>query len=1126
MTGLPPAKRSLFSKQQTRSRAAAPAYNLLLTQYAIPYPNVVPFPLFAANATAIAAFSNSWRSVNNGAGVTSLCLHFEVPSAPYGKGPSYTCNLEGVVDVLTGAFATKVGVPSGNPQLADTLGLHVVLENDSGWAVQPYTMLSSAGFEYFSEHALPKQVLPEGASKCLQVTGGMTESEGGSAWDHPASYFLDLSKVSMSIPTAFNGLNPYLTPEVMDPSQFQVPAIPMFNGLNTCPSSGAQPCYVTTKPSGVAGDAPPLDVSTASPSEYSPAANWPVGCPANMSRLAWFMMLTNRLIAQRGTSMKKVSFIVFDNEYENPPDGWACILYGFVASMVQFGATADDLLPSGKKWVVFINRSAAQNDSLFTGTQTNLNCSNFWDLQTGVAQLTFRDVLDVHAAGEQYWMQPLAGTTPLGDIGNDATQHHGGVAPWLSDLYPGCTQSAGDKPGANYLCGCRNTIYQTLSGPEPDNPAKLLGNCAIGPIYDFIDTAAPYNQGCPTFSIEQLGPATSAIEFASPGCLGTLNYCGMTGGACLANSDCASKCGVANIFGNWTLANFGTFLDMFARKYRIAGNPKAPGIMIYDAAFLPLQWMQEVISTDEYANIMVVQTAATKGTCASPSPEAGESTCSAAIETNPGFFTGSGSNLPYCGPCPAPVPATSIGLDCPAPTLPVPVGPRQDCLCDCPCFPPACPKFGGFTDNEAYWGRDHSVDRNPDNSCPVGLQLDPKLNKCVPYFLPPYTEKYGCPQGMSPTADGLYCDTSPPLQCPAGFQFSDAKVCAPTALFERCKPSDIPTKFLVSADQAIYCTADVAAKFNVKDPVLVSADDCYCVKWADDTSSSDAINCNAPVISGTCQCPCACGSSSIVIGPGSGSGSGSGSTSHLLPHGGSGSGSGSTSHLLPHGGSGSGSGSTSHLLPHGGSGSGSSSKSHLLPHGSGSGSSWPSHHYSSSSSAPASSSISTSTSTSTSTVVPSTPTGPLLPPMFIRRNIASPSKGAACGPGFLPVSDVCVTTECATVPQPTSFDPATAVYCNEYAAAYYHVENPKVVGLSGSDSDCWCVAGPTVPCAGSQCAAGSQSINDVTKSPSKASSSKLSEGAIIGIAVGAVAFVIIVVLAAIFGRRAALAKKM
>ena len=146
--------------------------------------------------------------------------------------------------------------------------------------------------------------------------------------------------------------------------------------------------------------------------------------------------------------------------------------------------------------------------------------------------------------------------------------------------------------------------------------------------------------------------------------------------------------------------------------------------------------------------------------------------------------------------------------------------------------------------------------------------------------------------------------------------------------------------------------------------------------------------------------------------------------------------------------------------------------------------------------------------------------------MFIRRNIASPSKGAACGPGFLPVSDVCVTTECATVPQPTSFDPATAVYCNEYAAAYYHVENPKVVGLSGSDSDCWCVAGPTVPCAGSQCAAGSQSINDVTKSPSKASSSKLSEGAIIGIAVGAVAFVIIVVLAAIFGRRAALAKKM
>lgn len=700
------APRNIFQKKKTRLGAAAPGtpvYNLILVQYAIPYDTVVPFSLFEANATAITAFATAWRTVNNGGGVTSLALHFDVPVPGYGKAPSYTTNIQGVVDVLTGVAAQARGIPLGNPQNVDRLGLHVVMENDSGWAVQPYTMLSPTGYAAMSD---PKTTLPklpsvasedpEAPQSCWLVQGGLPVSTDV-PWAHPASYFFNPATVGMQQPTAFGGYNPALEPTDTDRAAFQAFAPPVFNGMNRCPAKGGEACYATVVPDGSVN---PWFPSQHVPSEYSPSHGWPVGCPSNMSRCAWYMMLVNRMIHAVDPALKKVTFIVFDNEFENPPDGWACILYQYIAAMVQFGATREDLLPSGSKWTILINRKAADNDDIFldpnSGTAKGTPCSMFWAMDTGVDGLKFQDVLEVHAAGEQYWMQNtgqwLVGNESVGgDIGNLEGARQGGVAPWLADKgYVGCTQSAADKPGADFQCGCRDTIYNTLSGPDPANVDKLLGNCGLGPLYQFIDNQGAYNKGCPTFSIEQLGPATSAIEFADPGCLGTLNFCGQTGAYCLQSSQCASKCGVANIFGTWTLDNFGAFLDKFAGRFNIAGNPAAPGLMIYDAAFLPLPWIQQVVDKATYAQLLALQAAAVPCTVVPPGLAA--STCTAALAAYPSHFAASGDSLPYCGACPTPVPASAIGLECESPLDQQSQG--LDCQCACPCRQTGCPKWG------------------------------------------------------------------------------------------------------------------------------------------------------------------------------------------------------------------------------------------------------------------------------------------------------------------------------------------------------------------------------------------------------------------------------------------------
>jgi hypothetical protein len=862
-----------WQKRARDIRAAKATYDLVMVQYAIPFGDVVPFALFQSNALMITAFCNAWKTVNGGAGVTSLALHFEVPSPPYGKSPSFSTNIQGIVDMLTGKTSSEMGLGTlGNPQMINRIGLHVVMENDADWQVQPYTVLTPVGYAAFTNPETQPGKLPTDPSlpTCQQVLGGIPVS-ADVPWPHSPSYFLDPGVVGMSFQSQFGGNNQLQAPGNSDSAEFQTFAGSLFNGLNQCPYKGAGSCYATVIPGGPVD--PMLDLG---PSQFR--SGWPIGCPANIARCAWYMLLINRLIAKEDPTLKRVSYIVFDNEFENPPDGISCTLYQFIRAMVQFGATEEDLLPNGHKWGVYVNKGAATNDAFFSAVDPKKQgCIDFMSKQTGVGSLTYGDVLEPHAAGEQYWMQGNwfddNGKSVGGDIGNDRSLPNGGLASWLEAKggYVGCTESSAYKKGANYKCGCRNTIYNTLSGPDPVNVDKLLGPCALGPLYEFIDSTAPYSQGMPTFSIESLGPADSAIEFASPGCIGTLNYCGTTGGKCLASAACASKCGVANIFGTWPLDNFGLFLDKFAKKFNIAGNPTAPGIMVYDAAFLPLTWISQVVDSASYSTLLALQAAAQP--CVTLPGNEGLSTCSAAIENNEGYFTPSGSDLPYCGPCPTPTPASAFGLDCPAPI----VVHNKDCVCDCVCPSAGCPHYDIPTGSAGFWGK------NGVNQAPVG-------GVCAPFT----------------TSTGQVLDMVEDTIWGTG-------LCMPSLLVAQCPASDLPdnTHALTDPSTALFCTAAIAADFGVtSNPRLAGPMDCWCIKEKDDPSK-----CNATPPEKTCKCPCACGAS--------------GSSGSSVQHGHSGSSgqhghSGSSGSSVQHGRSGS-SGSS---VQHGRSGSSGSSVQH------------------------------------------------------------------------------------------------------------------------------------------------------------------------------------------------------
>ena len=303
----------------------------------------------------------------------------------------------------------------------------------------------------------------------------------------------------------------------------------------------------------------------------------PPGCPANMSKLGWYVALINAKLADKG-SAQRITMMNWDAE-GNGPTGMQCSIFQFMWSILKYSRT-DDIKPSKYgKWILYMNGKTSLGDADATTDAYKTPCG-YWDKVLGgkLDQLvTFK------ASPEYYWLEGGE------DMGNVKDQPNHGLLDILAKAgYIGCVESAPGKPNYDDKCGCRNTVYETY-GHVNDGGIALL-NLLDSTYRKYIKASTP------TFSIEHLGPTDHTMKFGN--CVNTQNFCKkeITEGEnwyCGNNSKCIVRCGVANFFGNWTELCFKSFLDNFATRYSI------DSIMVYDAGFVPISWLPPKYQTTQ-----------------------------------------------------------------------------------------------------------------------------------------------------------------------------------------------------------------------------------------------------------------------------------------------------------------------------------------------------------------------------------------------------------------------------------------------------------------------------------------------------------------------------------------------
>lgn len=350
--------------------------------------------------------------------------------------------------------------------------------------------------------------------------------------------------------------------------EMQAAAAAVYNGFNVCPWKV-----------GIPGE--PDD--------------WPTGCPANVSRAAWYVCLVNALLQQSG-SAQRITAMVWDTE-GNGPVGIDCTIAQFMLAVDKFSywpGMKPALDRYGGKWLVQMNGGFTLDNSVVSYQPQKTACGYFQTVPLSPqaqaispSYKTLNDIVNIRAAGEQYWYngQDLGGAACM-------PMDRGNIAPTIASwgLAP-CIQSAPGKPGYDYECGCRETVY-SLYGAADDGGTGIMD--VLHPLWDFIQTTLPTTT--PTFSIEHLGSTTDPSQFDE--CINSQNFCGFMGGEkktsnwqCMADASCTKRCGTMNAFGTFTELCFKQFLDNFVKKY------KATSVMVYDMGFVPNAWMQALKGT-------------------------------------------------------------------------------------------------------------------------------------------------------------------------------------------------------------------------------------------------------------------------------------------------------------------------------------------------------------------------------------------------------------------------------------------------------------------------------------------------------------------------------------------------
>jgi hypothetical protein len=349
---------------------------------------------------------------------------------------------------------------------------------------------------------------------------------------------------------------------------------------------------------------------------------FPEGCPNNPYHMGWYVALLNRLLRRMGSG-QCISMINWDSE-GNGPIGADCTTFQFLYALRQFGQEADLLPgPGGTPWLLCENGAAGaavgppdpkSPCAWWRGVSLSLNPK--WAPLTAASGLqgkTFGALAEYVPTPEFYWFSGEdMGNGPVGEPSSKpgvcpATGHNGLLKSLVDLGFLGCPQSAPDKVGFDGNCGCRQTVYEYAAAQQ--DPAGTLLRL-LGPIYQ------KYTQGkgaiMPTFSIEHLGLPGDMLNFGL--CVNSQNFAeGLAAApkaglgtcatdpaacdtACATTDKCPVRCGVANFFGNWALADFAAFLAQFAAAYgpNIANAQGTVRLCVYDVGFLPATWFQEV----------------------------------------------------------------------------------------------------------------------------------------------------------------------------------------------------------------------------------------------------------------------------------------------------------------------------------------------------------------------------------------------------------------------------------------------------------------------------------------------------------------------------------------------------
>lgn len=350
------------------------------------------------------------------------------------------------------------------------------------------------------------------------------------------------------------------------------------------------------------------------------------GCPNNIAKAAWWVLLVNRLarqqVAATGAALKtaqQISVIGFETEAQGPGGIVTCDLFSFFYAMIQFGATQEDLYPAGLQFIFCANVGYAGRGSDLFDPKSFPECSQWGQYQmTDCAGTThtFKDLVTYMAAPEYYWFagQDMSGA---GTFNTTTKIANNAELPFLqASGYLPCYQSGAVKPGRDDNCACRDTIYEKLAHVDHADERLLdmfdgLYSSLVPPVPSDLHTTIP------TFSIEHLGPANKWDVFAK--CLNSMNFSkdyltakddagnAVPGFDCAFNANCQPSCGVANVFGNWTELCFKYFLDKFVATYGYTN------VMVYDAGFIPEAWLSAPVPmTDDPVASMYVDCDAAK----------------------------------------------------------------------------------------------------------------------------------------------------------------------------------------------------------------------------------------------------------------------------------------------------------------------------------------------------------------------------------------------------------------------------------------------------------------------------------------------------------------------------------